>query len=440
MRPRPIARRLALVVTIAALAVPAMASGAGASVDTRVRAQASDTVPSDEVLATLTISSGNVSVRKDGKRKFKPATDGQGLRQGDTIKTDATGAAEVDYGNDAFTRLDVNTTFTIVVLTDEQGARQVQGSLESGQTWNRTAALTESGSFEQEGAGANATVRGTAFSILCDTVDLCTFTAVVDDIDLTGRDGVKRLLTPLTQCESNDTSENGEVRDLTGVLCGDISQVPADQIPDWILQNLLRDLVLGLPDGGILTGTIVVDDTGAVFFVPATTPTPSSGGGGGSGPVTPAAPVIDDPPIAVEYFGDPEVTGTALVPASAIDVSEDDRAQFQVRIASSPGGQLYVVFLALPSDVGNMCRNLSGDCNNVRVRGSGSDPNHRYAVETVFRFSPDPVLADTTSATGLQFFVETEDGVASEPSAVIPVTVEEVDSCGADAEDVTASC
>ncbi|HEU5302093.1 MAG TPA: hypothetical protein VFW06_07625 [Acidimicrobiia bacterium] len=408
-----------------------VASGASASVAERAGTQASD---SGEPLATLTISTDNVSVRKDGKQKFKPAEDGQSLKEGDTIKTDATGTAEVDYGNDAFTRLDVNTTFTIVVLTDEQGARQVQGSLETGQTWNRTAALTESGSFEQEGAGANATVRGTAFAITCDTVDHCVFTAVVDDIELTGLDGVTQLLTPLDQCDSTDTPGEGE---LTGVLCGDVTQIPADQLPAWITQNLLRDLILGLPDGGILTGTIVITESGGVVFVP----TPAPPGGGENGPVAPVAPVLDDQPIAVEYVS-PEITGLEFVPASEIALPEDEYAQFRVQLASSPGGQLYVVFLTLPSDVGKLCSNTSGPCNNVHVRGSGSDPSHRYVAETVFRFTPDDVDDDTTSATGLQFFVETEDGVPSEPSAVIPVTVEDVDDCeiGTEAETVDAAC
>ena len=266
-------RRSAALLTFTALVVApviASASGAGAAVVERAPVQASS--GSNAALATLAVSTDNVSVRKDGKKKFKPATDGQGLRAGDTIKTDATGTAEIDYGNDAYTRLDVNTTFTIVVLTDDQGVRQVQGSLETGQTWNRTAALTESGSFQQEGAGANATVRGTAFAILCEALDHCTFTAVVDDIDLTGLDGVTRLLTPLDQCESTD-STGGPSTDLTGVLCGDITKISADDLPAWILTNLLQDLIQrGIDDSGFLTGTVVVSPTGAVTFVPAAAP------------------------------------------------------------------------------------------------------------------------------------------------------------------------
>ena len=158
---------------VVAVAPMAAASAAFAAPD-RVHAQ-----NADKVLATLKVTTANVEVKKDGTDKFVAAADGDELSQGDTVRTDATGTAEVDYSSDAYTRLDVNTTFKIKKLTNDQGSRQVQGSLEAGQTWNRTAAITESGSFEQEGAGANATVLGTAFSLACDTPTHCIFLSVV---------------------------------------------------------------------------------------------------------------------------------------------------------------------------------------------------------------------------------------------------------------------
>ena len=35
----------------------------------------------------MSVSTDKVSVRRDGKQKFKAATDGQSLREGDTIQT-----------------------------------------------------------------------------------------------------------------------------------------------------------------------------------------------------------------------------------------------------------------------------------------------------------------------------------------------------------------
>ena len=153
---------------------------------------------SDEVVATLAVTEQTVEVQKADAEEFKKAKDGQKLREGDTVRTDATGRAEVEYGQDSYTRLDVNTTFTIVSLADDQGNRQVEGSLDVGKTWNRTsAALTESESFEQTGAGATAAVVGTASSVECASATECVFTAVVDNVELTGDDGLIKLLTPL---------------------------------------------------------------------------------------------------------------------------------------------------------------------------------------------------------------------------------------------------
>ena len=154
-----------------ALAVVAIAPLATASA---ALAAGNDPGQGTEALATLKVTSTKVEVKKDGAEKFKVAKDGATLRQGDTVRTDATGLAEIDYDDQSYTRLDVNTTFTIKKLTHEQGDRQVQGSLDTGQTWSRTSALTESGSFEEEGAGANATTLGTAFAVTCDTAEHCT--------------------------------------------------------------------------------------------------------------------------------------------------------------------------------------------------------------------------------------------------------------------------
>ena len=78
--------------------------------------------------------------------------------------------------------------FTISKLTNEKGGRQTQGTLSVGETWNRAAKVSETGSFEVKAGGTTAAVEGTAFVAKCvpktdgsQAVD-CTFTAVVDDI------------------------------------------------------------------------------------------------------------------------------------------------------------------------------------------------------------------------------------------------------------------
>jgi hypothetical protein len=139
-------------------------------------------------LASLKITADNVQIKQKGKAGFVDAKDGQALKQGDTIKTDADGRAEIDYTDGSLTRLAGATVFTISKLTNEKGGRQTQGTLSVGETWNRAAKVAETGSFEVKAGGTTAAVEGTAFVAKCvpksdgsQAVD-CTFTAVVDDI------------------------------------------------------------------------------------------------------------------------------------------------------------------------------------------------------------------------------------------------------------------
>jgi hypothetical protein len=166
--------------TLALLVVGVLAAGALAI--TATAAGAADS------LASLKITADNVQIKQKGKSTFVDAKDGQALKQGDAIKTDASGLAEIDYTDGSITRLANSTVFTISKLTDEKGGRQTQGTLSVGETWNRAAKVSETGSFEVKAGGTTAAVEGTAFVAKCvpktdgsQAVD-CTFTAVVDDI------------------------------------------------------------------------------------------------------------------------------------------------------------------------------------------------------------------------------------------------------------------
>jgi len=292
-------------------------------------AQAGAAGGNEESFATLRVTADTVSVKAKGEDDFKKAKDGDEVHAGDTVRTDATGKAEIEYGDDAYTRLDSNTTFKITKLTDDEGNRQVEGTIESGKTWNRTAALTESESFEQTGADATAAVEGTAFAVECDAVDHCVFTGVVDDVSLTGADGVKKLLNPLDECDSS-----------SGVLCGDITQISADDLPQWILDNLILDVARGydFPFGG----TVVVQGS-QVFFVPdeATPPPPPN-------------PVVDPNPTIIT---DLEVSPTPDPVADEDDegsvvYSEDEATtgvKFMLQVTDTSGGSFWVVFTDLPA-------------------------------------------------------------------------------------------
>ena len=143
---------------------------------------------SSAALANLKIKTPQVSIKQKGQTAYAAAKDGQALHQGDTIKTDADGRAEIDYTDGSLTRLSGSTVFTISKLTNDKGGRQTQGTLSVGETWNRAAKVSETGSFEVKAGGTTAAVEGTAFVVKCtpqttgSQLVTCTVTAVVDDI------------------------------------------------------------------------------------------------------------------------------------------------------------------------------------------------------------------------------------------------------------------
>ena len=400
--PRRIVRSFALGTSLAvALAVVGPLAAAGAAGG------------EEESFATLKVTAESVSVKAKGEDDFKPAADGDEVHAGDTVRTDATGKATIKYGDEAYTRLDVDTTFKITKLTDDQGNRQVQGTIESGSTWNRTTALTESESFEQTGADATAAVEGTAFGIECDTESHCVFTGVVDDVTLTGTDGEK-LVAPLDQCDST-----------AGVLCAEITKLTPDQLPAWIIENLLLDVAEGFP-WPFGTGTLqVAGDT--IVFVPSAPP-PAS-----------APPTINaaDPIACLDgcnQIGPFGIGVTALPedfePGDEI-VTDGASVYFVVNLTSDPTG-VKVVFRVLPNeDIGSLY--WFPDCVECR---SLVVKEGEYDVDTVFEF--EPYLYTEGGTTTMTFYAVGPGGEAS-PDEDVDITVES-DPCELSEEDVEAAC
>jgi hypothetical protein len=171
-----------MAVVICALAVATLVAAGGAA--------GAKTASSSASLASLKITTPQVSIKLKGASAFTAAKNGQALHQGDTIKTDAAGRAEIDYTDGSLTRLAGSTVFTLSVLTNERGGRQTQGTLSVGETWNRAAKVSETGSFEVKAGGTTAAVEGTAFVVKCTPQTdgtqkvTCTVTAVVDNIQV----------------------------------------------------------------------------------------------------------------------------------------------------------------------------------------------------------------------------------------------------------------
>jgi len=303
-----------------------------------------------EVLATLKVENPNVEVKKAGANAFKEAKDDQKLREGDTVRTDATGRAEVDYSDDAYTRLDVNTTFTIVKLTEEQGERQIEGGLESGRTWNRTEAVTQSGSFEQGGGGAVAAVTGTAFPVECISTEECIYTGVDGTFILTGKDGEARVVEPLQECGSDD-----------GDLCDEVRQLTSDELAanQWIQENLLRDLLERGYGPGPFTfgGTLVIENGQFVSFTesPDNPPPPST-------TTLPTKPALKDPPLDCEVQGSGDscthaaLGDLAFQPTTEIIVYEEDVVLFKARVESNGATGVSIIFDEIPTNTGEYCR------------------------------------------------------------------------------------
>jgi hypothetical protein len=153
--------------------------------------------------ATFHLQEGTVEIQRAGQGGFSAAAEGQTLREGDVIRTGADGRAEIEYFDGSITRLDFNTTFTIVALTEESeaGSTVIEAHQPSGGTFSRVVELTGSQSrFETSTPTAVASVRGTDYFVLIND-DATQIVGVIEglvdvggtvgeDVSLTGLRGV----------------------------------------------------------------------------------------------------------------------------------------------------------------------------------------------------------------------------------------------------------
>jgi PKD repeat protein len=145
---------------------------------------------SAEQVATLDIGGGVVEVKPKGSDAFQPGTDEQSLHEGDTVRTGPVGRASIDYFDGSETRLDYDTTFTLMTLTldDEDGSKVIEGEQGAGNSYNRVAEVTDSQSrFEVETPTATASVQGTVYALIVDNG--ATTVAVLDGVVRTTGEG-----------------------------------------------------------------------------------------------------------------------------------------------------------------------------------------------------------------------------------------------------------
>jgi hypothetical protein len=460
-----IARSFAVVLVVVSVGLVASLPGTSFA-----ESSASHLAKKKPAIATLAVEKPNVSVKQKGSDTFEPATDGQKLRQGDTVQTDATGRATVNYTDAAYTRLDVNTTFTIAKLTEEKGARQIEGSLDTGRTWNRTEALTESGSFEESGAGATAAVTGTAFSVECHLVPktdasaapekVCSFLGVHHQIVLRSENGEVRDIPEFGECTSTQPTEKSP-----GDLCDTVHQLTPDEMAAiaWIQENLLRDLnEHGFGPGPIsvtVQGTLQVQNGQFVSFTPTsapvtTTTTTSTSSSPSTPPIIPPPPPVIDAtnPVGLAPYVYPCGAAVAacsaslpvgFTPSPEITAEDEQPVTFVVNVTDPSGLPMTVQFTDLP-DNGVICAPMAGGesgafpCTGTgavygtvvgyqAITSDAANPYNtttQFAADTVFVFAPNDEPANPDSQTTLKV----TNSAGQSATADVPVTVTE-DPC-----------
>jgi hypothetical protein len=380
--------------TALAFALPATAQAKGhphGSTTTTTKPAGSTQSKAVAKLVIKANSIGHVSVEPAGTTTFTPATNGESLHVGDTVQTDSVGLAEIDYASDSYTRLDVSTTFTITKLTDSQGNRQVNGTLQTGETWNRTVALTQSESFQQQGGGTTAAVAGTAFVVDCTSPTQCTFTGVIDNVTLTGSGGQTQTLNPLSQCVST-----------SGTLCTAPSQLTPDQLAliQWIQTNVFLDYIEHGLGNGIFqpfSGTATVTNGVVQSFTPSTPNqgfTPTTPNSPPPPPPTPQ-PMVDQTDPVCQPVGVGCTPEAGNLTTAGDDTITADSLSFQLSGGSDNGLSFSYQFTALNTSHGRFMDTT--DSTTV-------DMVTLYKPSTAFQYTPvgdpdtDPVDSFTYQA------------------------------------------
>lgn len=145
--------------------------------------------------ATLDLVSGSAEVRR-GEADFRPASDGAGLRPGDTIRTPPDGRVSIRYFDGSVTRLDYGTTFTLQELASEpDGTSIIDAKQTSGSTFHRVVELSGSESrFDVDAPTATASVHGTTFFVQVQPDGGARFGVIDGEILVSGEDDAARLI------------------------------------------------------------------------------------------------------------------------------------------------------------------------------------------------------------------------------------------------------
>jgi hypothetical protein len=188
----------------------------------------------DRELASVEAIAPAVSARLGEAAAFEPVNSKTALGQGDQVRTDTTGFAEVVFFDGSWQRVENDVTLTLTELVDIEGGQTVRTGIDRGRAWQRVEALTsDEAAFEVDTPVAVASVRGTAFAIECvgDPIT-CDFSVVDGEVDVELSSGNSIGLQPgqvLTVAQDVDVGEPRTVG------------IDALRANPWIAANLARD-------------------------------------------------------------------------------------------------------------------------------------------------------------------------------------------------------
>ncbi len=128
--------------------------------------------------ATLRLLGGSVQVGSDTS-PFGPASDGQALSHGDTVRTGEDGRAEILWFEGSITRLDRSTDFTVETIETRGDSTVVLGRQDRGNSFSFVVDLVRDSRFDVSTPTATAGVQGTEYALFVDT-DGSTVIAVLD--------------------------------------------------------------------------------------------------------------------------------------------------------------------------------------------------------------------------------------------------------------------
>jgi PKD repeat protein len=367
--------------------------------------------------ATLRLLDGQVAVQR-GNGAFETGEDGTSLREGDTVRTGPDGRASIEYFDGSLTRLDFDTSFTLVTLEtlgDAGASRVIESSQAEGNSYHSVAELTDAQSrFAIETPTATASVHGTRYALLVD--ESSTTIAVVDGV-VTARGSAESVEIPAGKMAVVGTD---------GVV-GPIRAIPSELLDgDWLMFNRCADhdtpecaeVDGGGPEGP--TESPQGSGRGEQGSVPPTPATGADGEGDTTGETQPAPPPNQSPQAG--FSATPRL-GPAPLRVGFADASHDPDGDPLSRHWSFGDGSA--------QSGGKSPSHTYDDPGRYTVTLTVSDPKGKQdATSKVIRVgSPDAVL---------DHIIVSPSNATIQPGGSRSYTAEAFDSDGGSMGDVTA--